>query len=86
MFDLAPPAVASLHVPGLRVSAVPHAAETAKFDLSLSMGESPTGLSGFWEYRTDLFDDATAAHWTSHFTTCPAAIVAEPRRRSPRCR
>ena len=33
---------------------------TAKFDLTLSLSETATGLEGWLEYNADLFDAATA--------------------------
>jgi amino acid adenylation domain-containing protein len=53
---------------------------TAKFDLSLSMEEEEESLSlmGWWEYSTDLFEEATISRMASHFQTLLEAIVANP--------
>ena len=52
--------------------------QTAKFDLTLSLTETPAGLIGEWEYSTDLFDDATIARMNGHFQVLLEAIVANP--------
>ncbi|HUF60865.1 MAG TPA: condensation domain-containing protein [Verrucomicrobiales bacterium] len=36
---------------------------TAKFDLSLNFFEKGGGFLGVWEYRRDLFEEATVADW-----------------------
>ncbi len=72
-----------LALPGLAVerAAVPNA--TAKFDLSLAMGESAgaPGLAGSLEFSTDLFDGATIERMIEHFTTLLTAVAADPQKR-----
>jgi amino acid adenylation domain-containing protein/non-ribosomal peptide synthase protein (TIGR01720 family) len=51
---------------------------TAKFDLTLGMGDSPNGLLGSLEYNSDLYDAATAARMVAHFQTLLRGIVAAP--------
>ncbi|WP_270171060.1 non-ribosomal peptide synthetase [Paenibacillus sp. SYP-B4298] len=41
--------------------------DTAKFDLFFSIMETEHGLSGFIEYRSDLFDASTIHHMNDHF-------------------
>ncbi|MEU7137767.1 amino acid adenylation domain-containing protein [Streptomyces sp. NPDC046261] len=65
--------------PGLRarMDAVPSG--TAKFDLTLNAGERPGGgISGFLEFRTDLFDATTAERLSVHLTRLLTAAVADP--------
>ncbi|HEV8722247.1 MAG TPA: amino acid adenylation domain-containing protein [Candidatus Binatia bacterium] len=50
-------------------------AETAKFDLTLSMSEDAEGLRGSLQYSTDLFDDATIARMIEHFQTLLEGVV-----------
>ena len=66
---------------GLMVS--PLAVETgmARFDLTLCIEKTASGLIGEWEYNTDLFDDATIARMTGHFQTLLEGIVADPKGR-----
>ncbi|HEY0553754.1 MAG TPA: amino acid adenylation domain-containing protein, partial [Thermoanaerobaculia bacterium] len=54
---------------------------TAKFDLSLSLTESPGGIAGFWEYATALFDPATVARLSRHWLTLLADAAEHPDRR-----
>ncbi|HEX6367447.1 MAG TPA: amino acid adenylation domain-containing protein [Longimicrobium sp.] len=56
-------------------------ATTAKFDLMLFLGETREGLGGGLEYRTDLFDPATAARMAGHLCVLLAGAVAHPDRR-----
>jgi amino acid adenylation domain-containing protein/non-ribosomal peptide synthase protein (TIGR01720 family) len=52
---------------------------TAKFDLSLAMGERADGaLVGSFEFATDLFDAATIDRLIGHFTTMLAGAVRDP--------
>ncbi|MFL6198800.1 MAG: amino acid adenylation domain-containing protein, partial [Thermoanaerobaculia bacterium] len=53
---------------------------TARFDLSLSMGEADGGWLGIWKYSTDLFDAATMERMAGHLESLLAAAVAEPER------
>ncbi|GHF30758.1 dimodular nonribosomal peptide synthase [Streptomyces mashuensis] len=66
--------------PGLtaRTTAVPTG--TAKFDLTLNAGERAdgNGISGFLEYRTDLFDRATAERLSTHLARLLTAAAADP--------
>ncbi|MCC5669145.1 amino acid adenylation domain-containing protein [Nostoc sp. CHAB 5784] len=51
---------------------------TAKFDLFLELFETPDGISGWFEYSTDLFDAATVSRIGEHFQTLVAGIVTNP--------
>ncbi|MEU3751624.1 amino acid adenylation domain-containing protein [Streptomyces olivoreticuli] len=65
--------------PGLtaRTGAIPSG--TAKFDLTLNAGERPGGgITGFLEFRTDLFDRATAEALATHLARLLAAAAADP--------
>jgi non-ribosomal peptide synthetase component F len=54
---------------------------TAVFDVTLHLLESPEGLSGQFEYSTDLFDAATIARLAEHFQTLLEGIVTNPHQR-----
>ena len=69
-----------LELEGLSVSRLRVGAETAKFDLTLSMHETVEGLRGSLQYNTDLFDDATITRILGHFATLLEGIVKEPTR------
>jgi len=68
----------SLTVPGLSFSPVAVEAGLAKLDLTLSLGESPDGISGTLEYSTDLFDRSTAERLLARFAILLEAAVADP--------
>ena len=50
----------------------------AKFDLTLSLQESPDGITGALEYATALFQPATAARMADQFSFHLAQAVAAP--------
>ena len=60
-----------LELPGLAISPEPVAPAAAKFDLTLAIEEphAGEGLNGAWEYRAELFDEATIARMAGHFET-----------------
>ncbi|APR75501.1 Malonyl CoA-acyl carrier protein transacylase [Minicystis rosea] len=53
-------------------------AETAKYDLSLSLHDGPVTLRGTFEYATDLFEQATIDRWIAELSTLLESIVAAP--------
>ncbi|HEX7240625.1 MAG TPA: amino acid adenylation domain-containing protein, partial [Longimicrobiaceae bacterium] len=66
----------------LRVEPLEGGAPSARFDLSLSMGEGEgeERLEGSLLYRTDLFDGATIGRMTAHLSTLLDALAADPDR------
>jgi amino acid adenylation domain-containing protein/non-ribosomal peptide synthase protein (TIGR01720 family) len=50
----------------------------ATFDLTLSLQETPQGLSTSWEYNTDRFDAETIARMLGHWQTLLEGIIANP--------
>ncbi|MGJ5672511.1 MAG: non-ribosomal peptide synthase/polyketide synthase [Nostochopsis sp.] len=78
MFVLVNTPMSEIELTGLTVSSLPIETSTAKFDLNLSMQNTTTGLVGWWEYNTDLFDSSTIARMKGHFVTLLEAIVANP--------
>jgi len=78
MFILQNAPTSELELTGLSVSSLPIETATAKFDLTLAMQNTATGLAGAWEYNTDLFDPSTIERMTGHFLTLLEAIVAHP--------
>ncbi|MEG3162966.1 amino acid adenylation domain-containing protein, partial [Sphingomonas sp. LB2R24] len=51
---------------------------SSKFDLTLSLGEDKSGLSGVLEYATDLFDASTAERFAAHLVRVLEQVVASP--------
>jgi len=73
--------MSQLELAGLTISDLPIENVTAKFDLTLAIGNTATGLAGVWEYNTDLFDASTIERLSGHFVTLLEAIVANPQER-----
>ncbi|MBK9945446.1 MAG: amino acid adenylation domain-containing protein [Kouleothrix sp.] len=69
-----------LEIGGLRVEPVALPSQTARFDLTLTLGETAEGLAGLFEYNTDLFDATTIARLAEYFQTLLAGAVAAPDR------
>jgi alpha-ketoglutarate-dependent taurine dioxygenase len=55
--------------------------DVSKFDLSLFISESETGLGGHWRYSTALFDHSTVTRMHTLFETLLRSIVANPETR-----
>ena len=73
--------VSSVGLPGLSIHALDSEGVAAKFDLTLAFNETPEGLSGFWEYATDLFDAATIERMGVHLGRVLEGMAAEPGRK-----
>ena len=79
-------APAGLELAGLSDGFEPVASASAKFDLSLSLGEqrasdgSPAGINGALEYATDLFDRASVEAMAGRFVRLLEAAIADPER------
>jgi amino acid adenylation domain-containing protein len=79
VFQLHEGGAAPLELPGLVLSPVRAAGQTAKFDIVLNLEESASGaLMGTWSYNTDLFDHATLARMSGHFESLLAGAAADP--------
>ncbi|CAC5344912.1 putative Acetate--CoA ligase [Planktothrix rubescens CCAP 1459/22] len=81
MFVLQNTPLSEVEMSGLTVNSLPLEGETAKFDLTLSMQNTETGLMGVWEYNTDLFNSETIERMNGHFMTLLEGIIANPRER-----
>jgi amino acid adenylation domain-containing protein len=78
MFDVAHAAPVSLRLPALRVHALASPAESAKYDLTLSLVQADDGLSASLSYSTDLFESTTAERWLGHFQRLLTEALADP--------
>ncbi|MEU7137699.1 amino acid adenylation domain-containing protein [Streptomyces sp. NPDC046261] len=67
-----------LRLGGLDLEAVPLPRRWSQLDLSLSMAETADGLTGVWEYRTDLFTEATVAELGRALTAVLRAVTEDP--------
>ncbi|NET02964.1 MAG: amino acid adenylation domain-containing protein, partial [Sphaerospermopsis sp. SIO1G1] len=81
MFILQNAPMSNVELTDVEVSALAIETTTAKFDLTLSMEQTATGIRGGWEYNTDLFDSSTIEKMTGNLTTLLSAIVASPQTR-----
>lgn len=71
----------SLKLPNLTLAPASFSFDTAKFDLTLSIGETAQGMSGALEYNTDLFEASTISRMVEHFHNLLHSIVTDPRQR-----
>ncbi|WP_446038675.1 amino acid adenylation domain-containing protein [Streptomyces sp. SID1121] len=80
MFDLAPgDGAQGPDLPGITATPVAASGRIARFDLTMHLSEQDDGtLHGSLEYATALFDAATAARVTGHYTRLLAAVAAAP--------
>ena len=81
MFAVQNASPSEVELAGLTVTPLITEGATAKFDLSLLMQNTPTGLVGCWEYNTDLFDASTIKRMTGHFVTLLEGIITNPEER-----
>nr|AGH69808.1 non-ribosomal peptide synthase [Nostoc sp. 'Peltigera membranacea cyanobiont'] len=81
MFTLDNLSVDTFELPGIKLTPEPIERGIAQFDLSLSIQQTQKGLTGSWEYNSDLFKPNTIARMTGHFQILLEAIVANPDQR-----
>ncbi|HEY0781167.1 MAG TPA: condensation domain-containing protein, partial [Thermoanaerobaculia bacterium] len=70
--------VSALTAPGLRIEPMAAASGTAKYDMTMTLGEHMWGMGGSVEYRTELFDETTVLRLLTHFERLLEGIVAAP--------
>jgi amino acid adenylation domain-containing protein len=78
LFALQNAPTGELRLPGLTLSPVEAAGGTAKFDLSLVLGEVSGSFAGSLEYATDLFDRTTIERLLRHFAHLLANATTDP--------
>ncbi len=71
----------ALDLVGVTMQRLTIASGMARFDLTLDLSESDTGVQGWFEYNTDLFDAATIDRMVGHFQTLLTGLVANPDQR-----
>lgn len=72
------PTIRDLDMAGLRLNRVEMDLGICKYDLTLELYESANGLSGTFEYNTDLFDEATIERLAEHFAVLLQGITSQP--------
>ncbi len=78
MFVLQNAPEGNLELPGLTLSPLEFEETTSKFDLTLTMQETPEGLTGIWEYNVDLFKAETVRRMVNHFSMLLEAVLETP--------
>ncbi|WDD36959.1 amino acid adenylation domain-containing protein (plasmid) [Nostoc sp. UHCC 0926] len=81
MFVLQNTPMAVQSVSGLTLRTLQFDSGTTQLDIFLSMSQSQQGLTGFLEYNTDIFEDATITRFISNFQALLESIVANPKQR-----
>ncbi|MEH1814615.1 MAG: amino acid adenylation domain-containing protein [Nostoc sp.] len=81
MFALQNTPLPTLEMQELTLSQFEFDSGTAQFDLSVDISEGESGLRGWFEYNTDLFDGETIARMAKHFQNLVESIVATPEQR-----
>ena len=73
-----PPLASGVELPGLSMTALEVNRGSAVFDLTLSMRDEGKGLSGYFEYNCDLFDQATIERMVRHYESLLEGAAAQP--------
>ncbi|MFY0566439.1 amino acid adenylation domain-containing protein [Archangium lansingense] len=73
----------ALKLPGLALRPMEMRSDTAKFDWSLALADTPDGFAGGLEYNTDLFEHDTVARAMEHLRILLEAAVSNPETRLP---
>lgn len=81
MFVLQNAPIGKLELPGLTITHWEMENVTAKYDLTLSILETESGLRTSWEYNSDLFDLATINRMANHFQDLLEGMVSNPQQR-----
>ncbi|RJS18030.1 non-ribosomal peptide synthetase [Corallococcus sp. H22C18031201] len=68
----------ALQLPGVAVEELEFEPGVSRFDLAVFMRETPDGIRSWWEYNTDLFDEATVARMAAHYARLLEGAVAQP--------
>ncbi|RKG90846.1 non-ribosomal peptide synthetase, partial [Corallococcus sp. CA053C] len=78
MFVLQNAPAEALRVPGLTFEQLVLDSHSAKFDLTMTLQESPQGFMGVLEYSSDLFDASTAQRMVGHFDALLEGLTSLP--------
>ena len=80
-FDLQLASVRSPQLPGLTLERLPFDEDTAKYELRLNLQDTEQGITGQFEYSTDLFDAPIIARMVEHWRTLLESIVVNTEQR-----
>jgi len=68
----------AIELEGLTIQPETLARTVAKYDLTLNVEETPTGLTLQWEYSTTLFKSETVQYIAEHFNQLLTSILVKP--------
>jgi hypothetical protein len=68
----------TVELPGLTLNLVEVETGVARYDLKLDLTETPAGLAGFFEYKTDLFEASAIARMTQLYEMLLETVIAQP--------
>ena len=71
----------TLDLEDLTLQSVKIPSEVSKFDLILSLVDTPDGMRGYFEFNTDLFDVSSIARMAKSFVVLAESAAAEPDQR-----
>lgn len=77
MFVLQNTPVYAFELPGVHLELLETEHTTAKFDLTLFITETESAISGWFEYNSDLFDEATIERMIAHFERLLRLVTAD---------
>ncbi len=81
MFALQNVPQSTLEIPEVTTEIIPIERHFSKFDLSLFITETEAGLTGEFEYNTDLFEPETIERLAKHYQTLLQGIIENPERK-----
>ncbi|HKI02159.1 MAG TPA: non-ribosomal peptide synthase/polyketide synthase, partial [Thermoanaerobaculia bacterium] len=70
----------AIELPGLTLRAEGRPQEISKFDLTLNVAETSTGLFCQWRYNVELYDASTVERLADHLRVLVEGIAADPSR------
>jgi len=68
----------TVELPGLTLNLIEVETEVARYDLKLDLTETPEGLTGFFEYKTDLFEASAIARMVRLYETLLDTVIKQP--------
>ncbi|MEH1902755.1 MAG: amino acid adenylation domain-containing protein [Nostoc sp.] len=75
MFDWLHASSSEWKLPGLQIKSLAPLTPTGRFDLSLTIIETDTGLKGMWSYNGAMFTTEAISQMTEHYQVLLAGIV-----------
>ncbi|MBO3462192.1 non-ribosomal peptide synthetase [Aetokthonos hydrillicola Thurmond2011] len=78
MFVMENAPMGKLELPGLSITPLELDNVTGKFDLTLSIAQTESGLVCGWKYNSDLFEASTIERMAANFEMLLSSIVANP--------